>query len=540
MKGNKLTLVLITVALFFSLNPGMSSAQNDIHFGVDMTSPVECGLFSQDEGDSVILRGTFNAWAGKDYVLSDPDNDFRYDGKFEIEGDSGTVHEYKYLIQKAGGKLLWEKKPNPENEPHGCRTFHMAGQDQRLDMANFDFDKYYLGSIGKEVIFTVDEMQTDFNMLRQTLENEYCCLYEYTGKEDFDKLFDHQYSLITQPMQPYEFYKIPTPITAKIGCGHTAVWMPGAYWDAGRENLFPLQIKLLEDDMVVKGYYNDTIQVPYGSIIQEINGRPVFDIITEMRENYSADAFNINFINSQIERRFPLIYARRFDFPDKYTINYQNPVLNMVESAELIPANDLQVREVIFSNFHHPPLTFEILQEKNTAILTIPTFIYYDRTDYFTGFIDSCFTTIKENNINNLILDLRGNDGGDPFCAAPLFSYLQPESLPYFAEPYGKYSDFAEPLPLPENHFTGNLIILVDGRCFSTNGHFCALLKYHNICTFVGTETGSTYICNAGRNGIKHLENTGIQLYFGRSSFAAAGKGMDKSKPIEPDYFINL
>lgn len=381
-------------------------------------------------------------------------------------------------------------------------------------------------------------MQEDFTLFRETLENEHCCLYEYTGKKAFDELFDRQYRLIDRPMQLHEFFKILTPITAKIGCGHTAVWMPGSYWKIDPENLFPLQLNIIGGYAVVVGNYNDSLQVPLGSIVLEINGRSVNDIFKEMRANYSADAFNINFIDAQIERRFPLIYARRFGFPEKYVVHYALPGRKTSETKTLIPATNQAVRAVIFSNFEHPPLTFELIEDNNTALLTIPTFIYYDRVPYFTDFIDSCFSIIKEENIANLILDVRGNDGGDPFCAAPLFSYLQPEPLPYFLEPYGKYAELNNPLPLPENHFTGNLITLMDGRCFSTNGHFCSLLKYHQIGEIVGTESGGTFTCNAGKNGVKHLENSGIQLYFGRSSFATAVAGMDKSQPIKPDYYV--
>jgi len=171
--------------------------------------------------------------------------------------------------------------------------------------------------------------------------------------------------------------------------------------------------------------------------------------------------------------------------------------------------------------------------------MTISSFIYYDRVDYFKGFLDSCFTLIKEKNIENLILDLRKNDGGDPFCAIPLFSYLEHEPVPYFAEPYGRYAEFANPIPMAEKRFTGNLYTLLDGRCFSTNGHFCALLKYHKIGKFVGTESGATYTCNAGRDLMVRLNNTRFMLYFGRSSFAVAVEGMDQREPIKPDYPVH-
>jgi len=427
------------------------------------------------------------------------------------------------------GVIMWMFNPG---KPQAQTDMHVIQKD----------------SSSKEAVFSIDEMQEDFMQLRETLENDHCCLYEYTNKEEFNQLFDKQYGFINKPLKLHEFYKILTPITAKIGCGHTAVWMPGGFWDIGSENLFPLKIDIIEGDstkfksvgeyVVVAGTYNDSLEVPYGSIIQEINGCNIDDIISEMRANYSADAFNIHFINSQIKRRFSLIYARRFGFPERYIVKYILQGRKTSEIKTLNPASNQSVRAVVYSNFKHPPLVFETIDDRNTAILTIPTFIYYDRVPYFTGFIDSAFRIIKEQNIKNLILDLRRNDGGDPFCAAPLFAYLEPEPLPYFSESYGKYSDLADPLPLPENYFTGNLITLMDGRCFSTNAHFCSLLKYHKIGIIVGTESGGTYTCNAGKNGIKKLKNTGIQLYFGRSSFSAAVEGMDKTKPIEPDYYV--
>jgi hypothetical protein len=508
-------------------------AQNTIPFKVNMKKTIECGLFSPLENDSVIIRGSFNNWNGNNFFLEDVNGDNIYDQTFSIDSDSGIIHEFKYLILKSNGQELWEKYPNKDNRPNGNRIVDLS--DIKID--EFDFDKYYLGTVGKEVFFSVKETRSDFVQFRNTLEEDHCCLYEYTSKQEFDNLFDSQYKLLTKSMSPIDFYKILTPITAKIGCGHTAVWMPGGFWDMGKTNLFPLKIKLIEDFVVVKGNYEDSSFIKKGSILHEINGVHMSDIINEMRANYSADAMNIHFINSQIERRFPLIYARRFGFKDKFKIKFTEPDQKVSEIKEFLPASVAAVRSIVFSNFNHPPLQMEIV-ENNTAVIKIPTFIYYDKVAYFTHFIDSCFAFINDQGINNLILDLRGNDGGDPFCAAPLFSYLQKKTEPYFLKPYGKYSELAMPLPLPKNHFTGDLYTIIDGRCFSTNGHFCSLLKYHKIGKFIGTESGATFKCNAGKNTKIKLNNTKIMLYFGRSTYETAVEGMDKSKPIIPDYQV--
>lgn len=334
----------LIIIIFFSAVYIHCQAQNDICFRVDVNKPVEIGLFEASSGDRVILRGSFNNWQGDDYVLYDQDGDNIYSGTFLIEGDPETGMEYKFIILKASGKALWEKNPNPENPPNGNRTFILTGESQEFQPATYHFDKYYLALTGKEVFFSVEEMQQDFSRMRQTLENEHCCLYEYTPKEILDSLFQYQYNLITRPLQPHEFYNILSPITAKIGCMHTAVWMPGGYWDMQPDNLFP----------------------------------------------------------------------------------------------------------------------------------------------------------------------------------------------------YGRYAEFAQPIPMAENHFSGNLFTLLDGYCGSTNGHFCALLKYNKIGKIVGTPSGATYKCNAGRNTEITLDHSRIILTFGRSTFAAAVTGMDKSKPVMPDYPVQV
>ena len=526
----KIFYVILSLIVF---DQGFCQTKTDVGFKINMNEAINSGLFLPLGNDSIVVRGTFNGWKGNTFVLHDEDMDGIYEHTFDFDPNSGMVIEYKYVLIKSDGPEIWESHPNKNNPPYGNRILDLT--KDTVDI--FDFDKYALGIIGKEILFSNEEIKSDFKEFRKILEEQHCCLYEYTSKQIFDSLFDAQYNLLTKSMTPVEFFRMLTPITAKIGCGHTGVWMPGGFWDSGINKLFPLKIRLIENNMIVEGSFENESEINRGCIIEKINGVPASDIIREMQRNYSADAMNIHFINSQIERRFSMIYARRFGFKDKFQIKYHEPNKTESKIAELNPAPVNTVRAYVFSNFNNPPLKMDIIKD-NIAVMTIQTFGYYDRVPYFRSFIDSCFTLIKEKGINNLILDLRGNDGGDPFCAAPLFSYLQKQPAPYFAAPYGKYAELAKPLPLPENRYTGNLYTIIDGRCFSTNGHFCSLLKYHNIGKFVGTESGATYKCNAGKNMEIELPNTKIKLLIGRSTFAAAVEGMDKTKPIMPDYYV--
>jgi C-terminal processing protease CtpA/Prc len=261
--------------------------------------------------------------------------------------------------------------------------------------------------------------------------------------------------------------------------------------------------------------------------------------MADIRETISADAMNPYFVDAQLMKRFSLRLAAVYGLPDEYRIKYLPPGAEDPQEKTLTLCSHNAVHKVVFSHFSSPPLEFEILTEKDTALLTVSTFVYYDKVDYFRSFMDSCFLEIKDKGINNLILDLRGNGGGDPFCSTILLSYLQKQPVRYFAEPYGKYTEFAEPLPLPKNHFSGNLYTFIDGSCGSTNGHFCALLKYHGLGKFIGTPSGSTYKCNAGKDTEFRLENTQLIVTIGRSTYAAAVQNMDKSAPLMPDVLVN-
>ena len=173
-----------------------------------------------------------------------------------------------------------------------------------------------------------------------------------------------------------------------------------------------------------------------------------------------------------------------------------------------------------------------------TSILTIRDFGYYQEPDKFKAFVDDAFDQIRRAGVRNLILDLRDNTGGDPVCTTHLLSYLEPFPVPYFARVYpGGYEPFAKPISRAPGAFTGRLFILVNGRCFSSTGHLCALLKYHKVGTFIGTETGGTYECNDASQEI-HLRNTRLRLFVPRMTFTAAVRDMPRYAGVLPDIAV--
>jgi HEAT repeat protein/protein-S-isoprenylcysteine O-methyltransferase Ste14 len=381
----------------------------------------------------------------------------------------------------------------------------------------------------------VKDMQEDFLQFRNHIEEIHPQPYEFTSKKDFDKAFEDQYRQISRPLTLREFYNVLAPLKAKIGCGHAHLDYPGEYRRNVQVHKFPLILKFFYNRCYASKDLNENSSLPLYSEILAINKMNIDRIIETLKADLSADGHNESFKTSNLEKCFQYYYANHYGIPKKFQIKYRAKE-NGDTQRITIPA--IPCSSINYSNKVPKDLSIDIRQEKDAAVLTIDSFIYYEeKNKIFFSFIDKTFEKIRQENIHNLIMDLRGNGGGDPFCASYLLSYIEKEPTVYFSKPYGKYADLSKPIPLAENPYRGNLFILTDGSNFSTTGHFCSLLKYHDLGTFIGQETGGTYTCNAAVRTFD-LKNTGIILKLATGTFAAAVSGFPKDRGIIPHHKV--
>ncbi len=391
--------------------------------------------------------------------------------------------------------------------------------------------------------FSVEQLRADFQQLRETMEHCNSILYEYTDKPAFDRFLDDQFSKIENSMSIGEFYRIISTVMAKMGCGHSAVWLPKGYWKKTPAKLMPLRLVFLEGKAYAWHFYRDVQGVPAGIEILSVNGKTISEILKALKANISADAYMDSRRLYKINQAPSFFYGLQFGYPDKFEFAVR---ISNKDEIDTLVLDSVDLKTVEYAKFEintteYNPLDFtldlQILEKKETAILTIRSFVYYENPEKFNDFVDEAFDRIHMLGIKNLILDLRNNGGGNPFCTSHLFSYLIPNPLPYFALEYGRYAPLASPVEPAEKAFQGRLITLINGGCFSSTPHFCALLKYHKIGTFVGTEAGGTYTCNGASKEIT-LENTGFIVGICRKAFAAAVDGFSKDRGILPDHIV--
>ena len=194
---------------------------------------------------------------------------------------------------------------------------------------------------------------------------------------------------------------------------------------------------------------------------------------------------------------------------------------------------------------------FELLDE-HTAYLKAGSFVTWKMKLDWRGFLEEAFATVRERRIGNLILDVRGNGGGDNEVLAALAGHLvaeeialpahrellRSEKVPAHLVPHldtwdrsfldrsGKvrpagngfytWKDTSpEPIVVPGSAraFSGRLYLLVDPANSSATFTLARLLKDAGLATLVGQTTGGNRRgINGGQMLFLRLPNSGLEL----------------------------
>ncbi len=392
-----------------------------------------------------------------------------------------------------------------------------------------------------EKIYSLNQLQEDFSQLRKEVKTKHPNLY--LSDNDLNLIFDKQYSQLKDGMTEHEFYHIVSPAISALGCGHTNIYISKDYEkylkDYGK--YLPLLVKLVDDRLFV--YENlSSADIPVGSEILSINGKVISEITGILLDNLTADGYNQTKKYYILNHWFNAVYYYFVENPDEFAIEYSKPDQDMAFKVVVPSIKNSKMFMTTMSIYFEPTEGDVYYGEvhEDYARLLIKSFrsSKVKMSDY-KKYLKSFFAELKEKDIPNLIIDLRGNWGGTPNPAAHLFSYLISEPAPYFEKAMFIYFSLKKPVKPAENNFTGSIYILTDGASFSTTGHLCSLLKYHNVGTFIGEESGGGAVVTDGGKNIT-LRNTKLRIYCATKVFTAAVSRLPEGHGVIPDYEIRF
>lgn len=391
-------------------------------------------------------------------------------------------------------------------------------------------------------VFTAEAYKADLDQLGNTLIKVHPNALKFISRETFLKNIEEQKALITDQTTYGEFAWHCSEIIANVHCSHTNM---GSFYT---ENAmlppalkFPLQTRWVNDQLFVVNPLNNAAQVGVKAEILRINGVAVSKIISDAYKHIPSQGYIKTTKKHVFNRWSSGMIPFALGFPETYNIVVKGAeapiVLNKAETVRE-PFRDASIKPACDDN-----LCFEVLDDNQTAILTISTFNYYQWNDLgvFINFIDSSFAAINQKGIKNLIIDVRFNGGGSQHASIHLLKYLVDKPFIYYsnAQFEGKTAKIdGEELITPfEHRFRGKCYFMIDGNGNSTTGHFMSLVKVFNLGTIVGEELGSNQFCSAGQK-ICRLSNTKLEYYVANNTHESTATTLPDEVGILPDHAV--
>lgn len=418
---------------------------------------------------------------------------------------------------------------------------------------------------------TPEQTQTDLKAFRQSLEAFHPELNRYQTREEFLQQLNALERDINHPLSQREFYQKMLPIIGNIKDGHIKWIAQGKdqYYPFFEDQLFPVQVHVdKEQVLVLRNLGKETL--PELAKITSINGQAIEQILTTLMENSTfGDGDSEGGKYFQLNRYFSALYANQFGVSETYSMGLEIDGKHSI--VELKGVNKDQI-ESAFPPVE-APFSFEI-KENKIAVMTVHRFFTYPGEPDFKRFLKDSFAKIQAQGIQKLILDLRGNEGGNEKLGIELYRYLAKEPFVYYGEvtsrpnqklPFDthtsllfrlansfskKQSEKSQFRFAPSgvtkpysNAFQGEVMVLVDGQTFSVATEFASRVKADGRAKFIGEETaGGAALNSSGFFTIVTLPYSKIDLGIPRIGFHMANlpNDMDPRRGIIPDLKAGL
>jgi hypothetical protein len=386
--------------------------------------------------------------------------------------------------------------------------------------------------------FSLAQLQDDFDQYVNLIRRDHPMTF--TDKTVFERTIAEQRKLVRDGMSEMEFYSVVAPVGAAVRCGHTRTYLSTQGRDHLKEHgrCLPLEIRLVSDGLYVYKDFTPDEAIPRGSQVLSINTHPATDIIERMRASLHADGTNITYKNYAVNLFFARLFTLLYGGALRFELEIKEPGAGK-PARRIVTAMTPNQADQVDKERYHPQtdcgrLCMTFSDDNSYAVLTIKDFGYYDDLQAFRKPVGDFFARLKGDGIGTLIIDVRGNDGGDPYCSSFVASHVIAEPVRYFATGTPFYNDLVRPIPVPQHVFTGDLFVLTDGWCFSSTSHMLSILRCHGRGVFVGEESGGSSACNdASKEHV--MKHTGLRLNLPRRTFATSARCLPNGRGIPPD-----
>jgi hypothetical protein len=427
--------------------------------------------------------------------------------------------------------------------------------------------------------FEPGQLREDFQIARQSLEEAHPGLYRQTKKIELDRVFDNAEKSLNHPMDFYEFYRFVAPAVASIKCGHTGVGLPP---DVRKETellpWLPFDVKVLESKAYILRDYAKGGTLA-GREIQSINDVPAAQIVSTMLAASMKDGDVQTTRQKDISGDFGFNLIVLLGLRAPYEVVLATSGTNKTEKVQVAGLKHDELVKMSRTRYPQDQGRKQFAELKFLDNGQIAHLIYSEfgvNVQEGTAFMKRSFEAIQAKASRVLILDVRGNGGGESELGGMLFSYLLERPFHYYDDiimtkncgmrySLAKYADDGRDYIVPQGlaelradgkvhqiedsllalqqpstpTFTGPVYILINGGCLSTTAEFLTEVHIHHRATFIGEESAGCYYGPNSSTVRITLPNTKLGIFIPLlASYMSVGGNHehDPARGIIPDY----
>ncbi|MBX2878107.1 MAG: hypothetical protein KTR30_38665 [Saprospiraceae bacterium] len=285
------------------------------------------------------------------------------------------------------------------------------------------------------------ELQKDWKILKEALTELHPALHKYNTPEQMESHFNWLKEQLSEDQDLETAYAHISQFAAKVQCGHTY----GNFWNQGpalqavfkdKADKVPFTFRILNGKMILYQNLSEQKELAAGDEIVSINGHSGASIMESLYPYMKSDGandgqrlFRMQVFGSNNYEAFDIYFPLAFELDNSIELQLKayGSEAEKTATVQLITRQErfdrLQERYGKQIESYDDYWKFEVLSPK-VAKLTIGTFVTWRMTLKWRAFLKNAFQTLKEQGIANLILDIRGNGGGDSAVQEELYKYL--------------------------------------------------------------------------------------------------------------------
>lgn len=295
-------------------------------------------------------------------------------------------------------------------------------------------------AVAQPARLTRDQALRDLRILERVLTELHPGLFRYLTADGLAAEMMRARDAVTDGSDAAEMYLLVSHIAAAVRCGHT--WTnplnqtPQVQTTVlDRADKLPVRLRLVSDRFLVTG--SATPSISAGSEIIAIDGRDPRTITADLMPYLRADGSNDGKRRAQIsegdgggamDRLFPLVHPPA---DGRYTLRVRDA--RGGEREVVTPAVTVASRDLVLATSAPADsrLAWTFVIEGDTAVLTLPTFAFWDSDFDWRGFLTRSFQELETRRVPYLIIDQRRNEGGDGAIVDVVLGYLITSSFQY-------------------------------------------------------------------------------------------------------------